>query len=399
VKRLSEEAAAVNRSPGTQRSQSYSSVDLRPHVISLGNDGKLREGGNFSTTKADVERIFQNDIPRITKDWDTVRIFLYAHGGLVGEAGFLQRLAEYRSAMLKENVLIYPLAFVWHTDLWSTVTNILKEAAQQRRPEGFLDDALDFMMDRLDDTLEVVVRGLKIKGLWDEMKENAWRATMKKDGGARLVADQLAKLMDKRGNVEVHIAGHSAGSIFHAPLVRYLTSKGAIQGDGWERAVGLDKPVSSLTLWAPGISLSDFRSTYLPALRSKAIKRFALYTLTEDAERGDHCANIYHKSLLYMVSNALEETYEEPILGMEKFVSGDKDLKAIFSKKGARWVKTPDNTSVPGASQAAHHGDFDDDWPTLMSTLADILPVVPKENVFEFGRSTSSLSARRRQLG
>ena len=35
-----------------------------------------------------------------------------------------------------------------------------------------------------------------------------------------------------------------------------------------------------------------------------AIARFALFTLSDDVERDDNCANIYHKSLLYLISDA-----------------------------------------------------------------------------------------------
>ncbi len=258
-----------------------------------------------------------------------------------------------------------------------------------------------FMLDRLDDTLEVIVRGLKVKGLWDEMKENAWRATRLPDGGARLAAQYLARLMDKQSNVEVHVAGHSAGSIFHAPLVQYFTSKGKLRGAGWAGTQGLGKKIRTCTLWAPGIRMQDFRETYLPAIRSGGVGHFSLYTLTDEAERSDNCANIYRKSLLYMVSNALEVDYGMPLLGMEKFVQDDKDLQALIASGTVRWIKAPDDKHEPGDSEARRHGDFDDDPPTLMSTLADILSPekMPKENIFKFGRSVSSLSDRRRQLG
>lgn len=399
VKLLDEEATAITRSPGAHQSEAYSYVDLQPHIISLGNDGRLNERGTYGTSKEEVKRIFERDIPRITKDWDTVRILLYANGGLVGESGFLQRVAEYRSAVLEQQ--IYPLAFIWHTDLWSTVTNILKEAVAQRKPEGPLGSALDFMLDRLDDTLEAIVHGLKVKSLWGEMKENAWRATLLPDGGARLVARYLAQLMDEVPNVEVHVAGHSAGSIFHAPLVQYFTSKGRLRGAGRRNTQGLGKKITTCTLWAPGIRMQDFHETYFPAIKSGGIERFSLYTLTDEAERCDQCANIYRKSLLYLVSNALEDNYAVPILGMEKFVQDDADLMALFDSGKARWVRAPDEKHEPGESKARRHGDFDDDPPTLMSTLEGILPrrEMPKENVFKFERSSSSLSDRRKQLG
>ncbi len=399
VHRLSEDATAKSRAPGASRSESLSYAELRPHIISLGNDGRLRENGTYGTSREDVEKLFKEDFTRNTSGWEKKRLFLYAHGGLVSEAGFVQRLAEYRSAMLK--VQVYPVAFIWQTDLWSTVTNILKEAVLQRRPEGILTDSLDFMLDRLDDTLEAVVRGLRIKGLWDEMKENARLATESGQGGARLALQALAEIMEADPKVEVHVAGHSAGSIFHALLVQYLTTKGKISSGPLAGSKGLGKRIASCALWAPGIRIQDFKETYLPAIQNRSIGHFSLFTLKDVAERGDNCGSIYNKSLLYLVANALEDRLAEPILGMEKFVSTDPDLDGLFKQPYASWIKAPNTSRPPGGSKARRHGDFDDDVATLMSTLAIILPAgeLPKTSLFEFRRSSSSLGDRRRQLG
>jgi hypothetical protein len=399
ITRLNEDSTAATRAPGAERAIAYTYSDLRPHIISLENDGKLREWGTYGADAKSIEKTILEDIPRITDDWDKKRIFLYAHGGLVGETGFIQRMAEYRSAFLKVNV--FPLAFVWHTDLWTTVTNILKDAVKQRRPEGILDDALDFMLDRLDDTIEAIVRSLRVKGLWDEMKENAHLATVHPEGGARLTLKFLAELMEKEPNVEIHVAGHSAGSIFHAYLLQYLTTKGKISAGPLKGIVGLGQKVASCTLWAPGIRIQEFKDTYLPSIKNGKIERFSLYTLKDDAEQDDHCGNVYHKSLLYLVSNALESKIEEEILGMEKFVKKDQDLDALFKSENVQWIKSPNNSRLRGASKASHHGDFDDDKPTLMSTLVTILNSEEgvKSDLFDFKRSSSSLGDRRRQLG
>lgn len=388
-------AAATRRSPGAIQSVSYSYAELRPHVISIGNDGQLNDRGEYGTSKEEVSTIFHEDIPRITREWEKLRILLYAHGGLVGESTFLQRVAEYRSGFLRYQV--YPIAFVWHTDLWSTVTNIIKDASKQRRPEGILENALDFMLDRFDDTLEVIVRGLNVRGLWDEMKENAKLATTRNDGGARFVLDQLAGLTDRSDkSVEVHIAGHSAGSIFLAPMTQYFTSSGNIKiMDG---ASGLGQKIATCTLWAPGIRLEEFYDFYYPAIKSRQIEHFSLYTLSDEKEQDDHCANIYHKSLLYMVSNALEQNIGEPLLGMEKFISKDEKLRDLFKEPNATWEHAPNNKT----SEAKHHGDFDDDVPTVLSTLERIIAPdkLPKkrDDIFKFKHSSASLSDRRRSL-
>jgi hypothetical protein len=395
VEHTLDSAAANSRSPGAIRSASYSYADLRPHVISLGNDGLLNDRGEYGTSEEEIEAIFQEDIPRITEDWEKPRILLYAHGGLVGESTFLQRVAEYRQGFLGYKV--YPLAFVWHTDLWSSITNIIQDASKRRRPEGALEDTLDFMLDRFDDTLEVIVRGLNVKGLWDEMKENAWLATIQKEGGARFVLDQLADFIDRtEQSVEVHVAGHSAGSIFLAPVTQYFTSTGRISR--MNNASGLGKKITTCSLWAPAIRLDEFYNTYYPAIQSRKIDHFSLYTLTDEKEQDDHCANIYHKSLLYMVSNALEEHVGEPLLGMKKFVSEDDDLLKLFKQPYADWVEAPKNN----ISDAEHHGDFDDDLLTVVSTLKEIIKQKrlgkKNEDIFNFKRSSSSLSDRRRSL-
>src|SRR3546814_7354654 len=74
---------------------------------------------------------------------------------LVPEESAIQRVADYREAMLAQQ--IYPLCFVWKTDFWTTLGNILKDAARPRS-EGLIEMAKDLLLDRLDDTLEQIGR-------------------------------------------------------------------------------------------------------------------------------------------------------------------------------------------------------------------------------------------------
>ncbi|MCC6869360.1 MAG: C1 family peptidase, partial [Burkholderiales bacterium] len=234
---------------GTLQAKAYVYNEIRPHVISTGHDGLLDPHGNVGTTAALVEEIVHRDIPRITAGWERVRIVLYAHGGLVDEASALARVAEYRKAMLAAQC--YPLAFVWHSDAWSTLADVLADAAGRRRSEGALDASKDFMLDRLDDALEPLARVLGGKRLWDEMKENAVGATVNAGGGARLVLDALARA---RYPFELHVVGHSAGSIFLTPLVQLWTASGAIGEGPLAGQRGYGRAIESATLWAPAIT-------------------------------------------------------------------------------------------------------------------------------------------------
>jgi hypothetical protein len=393
---------------GAVRSKAFVYTDIRPHVISIKNDGQLDEHGDIGTSPDMVREIFQEDFLRITAGWKKKRLVLYAHGGLVGEEAALQRVSDYRKATLQAEC--YPLAFIWKSDYWTTLKNMLLDATQRRRPEGFLDSTKDFMLDRLDDALEPIARVFTGKAEWSEMKENALMATTSATGGARMVADEIAKLVKSHDDVELHIVGHSAGSIFHAPFVQYLTGQGMI-GSGPmapSKVKGLGVKIDSCTLWAPACTTQLFKDSYLPAIDQGLIDRFALFTLTDKAEQDDNCANIYHKSLLYLVSNAFEETARiplihpdgEPILGMQKCVEEDDAVNSIFKQKRADWIRSP-NTKPVGSADAAqsmHHGDFDDDEATVKATLARILGKSTTKGEFSFQRSATSKRGIRRRI-
>jgi hypothetical protein len=384
-------------------SRSYMFCDLRPHIISLGNNGLLRTEGTYGTSAEDVKEIFDHVADQANS---RRHLLIYAHGGLVAEDSAIQKIADLRVPMLEAG--IYPISMIWNTDFWTTLKNILEDAVSKRRPEGFLDSSKDFMLDRLDDALEPLARVLGGQAMWSEMKSNAMAATTSRDGGARLVLNELASLAAQDSSYEFHVIGHSAGSIFHAPLVQYLTTSGAIKGGPMDGEMGLGLAVASATLWAPAITTKLFKEMWLPALRS--VSRFAIFTLDDKTENDDDCASIYHKSLLYLVSNAFEETVRipllhpdgEPILGMQKFINADATLKRLFGPSGAGdWVVAP-NTETSGtiaASTAKRHGDFDDDKATVLSTLARVLDRKTKSAPsLSFERSGQGNRAVRRKI-
>jgi len=403
------QSTAISHSAAAGKSEAYSYADLRPHIISIGNNGVLNAGGNFGTSVEEVKSIFEDDFIRITKPWKKKRIFLYAHGGLVSEPAAVQRLAEYRKAMLDAEV--YPISFIWKSDAWTTITNVLKDAFASKRPEGFLDSTKDFMLDRLDDALEPVARRATGKLQWDEMKENALLATTAQNGGARLALACIKTLADTfKQSFEIHIAGHSAGSIFHAPLVQLLTAKGKITEGILQGSVGLGLTVSTCTLWAPACTVALFKDCYLPAINNGSIKKYAQFILDDETEKNDNCAKIYNKSLLYLVSNAFEKRFRIPlfrpegeaILGMQKFVDKDADLIALFDihTGKADLVLSPNSNTANSInhSTSTAHGDFDDDIPTVKATLARVLDVEQSTEVFRFASSASSLKDRRTEL-
>lgn len=416
------QAQAINNSALAPQSTAYSQADLRPHIISLGNDGRLRASGRFGTGVDDVRAIVDGDIRRITAGWPRKRILLYAHGGLVPEAAAIQRVADYRQAMLQQQV--YPLCFIWKTGFWDTLGNILRDAARPRS-EGILDRARELLLDRLDDTLEPLARIAGGRALWNEMKENALLATTAtvpdgnggsiEAGGAAQVARLLQRWMSEDPSVELHVAGHSAGSILMAPLVQLLTGKGQITDGPARGMLGMGAQLASLNLWAPAITMQLFEQTFARAIESGAIDRAALFTLGDRAERDDQCAGVYNKSLLYLVAHAFEAqprnwidrrlAHGTPLAGMALFIEdaahGSPRLRQLIEDGLLDWVQAPTVPQPPGspwASSATTHGGFDDDAATLQATVARILGKQQAPVGFDMHRSQPGLDARRERL-
>lgn len=420
------QSAAVSNSSIGRQSVGYSQADLRPHVIGIGNNGLLRDSGRFGATADDVRNIVRKDMRAITKNWKKKRILLYAHGGLVPEEAAIQRVADFRDAMLQQE--IYPLCFVWKSDFWTTLGNILKDAARPRS-EGLIEKAKDLLLDRLDDTLEPLARAIGGRALWDEMKENALLATtaVRRAGDGRLVecggAAQVARLLhewtQQDASVELHVAGHSAGSILMAPLVQLLTTKGQVAGGPAQGMLGMGAKLASLNLWAPAITMEMFLMSYVPALEAGAIDRACLFTLTDKAEQDDNCARVYNKSLLYLVAHAFEQQARSwidrrlsqgtPIAGMARFIEartvadqafGFERVHQLLKRGRLDWVQSP-NAVPPGAIDAARsssHGGFDDDRATLDATIARILGKPGSQAGFDFHRSAAGLQDRRDAL-
>jgi hypothetical protein len=386
----SRESVARGVSVASQGSRSYVFCDLRPHIVSLGNNGALKVDGTYGTSEADVKEIFTHISRQVGDAEKPLRhLALYAHGGLTAEDAAIQKVADLRPALLDAGV--YPLSIIWRTDLWTTLRNILQDAISRRRPEGFLDNAKDFMLDRLDDGIEPVARTVGGRRVWAEMQENAVLASAR-NGGLLVVLNEIKRLVARHPDLRVHLVGHSAGSIILGALA------------GANQATGTPQRFETCTMWAPACTIDFYREHYVPAIRGGSIRRFALFTLSDRAEQDDHCANIYHKSLLYLVSNAFEKELRkpwfgrgagEPLLGMERFV---RELPA--RERPTDWVLAPN--AVPegrvGASRSTSHGGFDDDAATLKATLARIVGATASGALFPHHRSEAAQRGRRQVI-
>jgi hypothetical protein len=364
---------------------------LAMHVVNLGNDGLLSTDGKFASTPAQIDRAFVHmerwhDFWRDKHGDDTRRIVLYAHGGLVSEADGLATAQKHLNWWL--NNRLYPLSFAWQSGPAETLVDQLVDSIKGRLPFGGIGFDLQEQFDRL---VEKVAR-TGFSWMWEEMKKNAraasdaiapedavkvqWPPTsiatqdaMFKMPGASLTVLRLADYLAAHNNVAVHLVSHSAGSIFHAALLQRLMDAGI--------------PVASLSLLAPAIRVDEFQRDILPHLGpGLPVTRFATFAMTDQRELNDVCGangvNVYQKSLLYLVSRALErpgpgDNGEVPLLGMQKFFDrplvGGQTLAAAIAAAGGVAIFAPSVSPDDSRSDASSHGGFDDDPPSMTSVL------------------------------
>ncbi|HVQ74876.1 MAG TPA: caspase family protein [Candidatus Binatia bacterium] len=338
---------------------------LRPHIVNL-NQGQLSEGGLFSTSPADVDAIFEDHLARAAAEaaagGQPLRILFWAHGGLIDEASGL-RIAHLQVSWWKRNG-VYPIHFVWETGFVDALKQILS-GARRPGPRGVARDIWDHTTDL---AVEAIARTLGGGKIWSAMKRSAELAAAD-DGGATYVAERLRTFCQAPPcPVELHAVGHSAGSIFHAHFLPVALRLGA-------------PSVKTLQLLAPAIRVDTFKSQLLSHVGA-AVQSLTMFTMKRDWEEGDHVAQVYRKSLLYLVHHALERDRTTPILGLEASLRDDRELVALFGLGGPRsphevvW-SVSEATTGPSASTARSHGGFDNDRATMDAVATRILGAPP----------------------
>ena len=237
---------------------------------------------------------------------------------------------------------------MWQSGPVETLVDQLVDTVKDLLPFGGLGFDLVEQFDRM---VEGFARS-QLRWGWDEMKENAraaslpiadaaaiqWPPTssaatdaMAAMPGASLLVDGLARYVERHDprNVRIHLAGHSAGSIFHAALLDRLASAGLA--------------VDTMSWMAPGITVDEFAERALPHIGpGKTVRRFTCFNLSDRLELDDDLGlngfTIYHKSILYLVSRAFERPVggatEVPLVGMTR--SWDQPFRGSPDVAGRR---------------------------------------------------------------
>lgn len=358
------------------------------HSLIMGNEGKVYNRLVDRSSPEDSTAALAYEAPKAFFDslppGQTPRLMIYAHGGLNSEEDSINRIRSLGPYAQANNV--YPLFLTWRTGFVESLIDIMSDAAGRvfPRSEGladWIDAARGTAEDALDRTLEVVSANLGVKAVWSQMKQNAAASSLSaaKDRGSFLATKELARLKKAVPALEIHLVGHSAGSI----LLGHMLS---------------DFPrnklkVRTFTLYAPACTL-DFANRFLATASTRGLfakQDLHLHVLTDARERDD-AVGPYRKSLLYLVSRALEDWHKTPILGMLNALEPTDEDDSIWSpntrSSRKKWresmkgvnIHPLDAEQVTTAVEAsgnklaipAAHGSFDNDIDVVTATLLRI---------------------------
>ncbi len=366
----------------------WSTARAYEHSLVSGNDGALVVC-DFTRHNDDVAAYAKEIVHDLPRAWfaahpgKAAKLAIYAHGGLNGEDSSIQRsrvLAPY----LEANG-VYPLFLTWKTGVGETLRNLVEDWGRSL----FRDEAMrsaGFISEARDRAVEVTAHVLG-RGVWSEMRENAALSQVAGHGLdllARNLAALAAAVKGDGRRLEVHLAGHSAGSI----LLGHLLTRLAQQGTDIPR-------IASCSLMAAACSTRFAVDHYLAAVDRGQIRAedIHLHVLTDENEQSDglptpeFCA--YGKSLLYLVSRALDDERKMPLLGMERALDpayansawqwAEGEL-ATVQRWQAAWPAANRHLVMDrdvritrtGAQAQATHGSFDNDIDTLTRVIERI---------------------------
>jgi hypothetical protein len=358
------------------------------HAVVMGNNGGIV---NRSIARQALSA-FEHVVVEAPVEWcgsGPSRLLLYAHGGLNAEEESVRRI-QVMAPYFQANG-IYPVFLTWRTGVLESLEGIFEDIQQGVEPTGAFRDVWRVVRDTIgearDRAVEVACQTAGVKAIWSQMKQNARAAralrqpiagadgkVAQQDPTLVLLADALDRLKTKLPRLELHLVGHSAGAILFGHLCDALRDRSVT--------------VNSCTLYAPACTVQFALDHYEPAITEGVLRKqdFHVELLSDERELGDSVGP-YGKSLLYLVSRALEDQHKTPLLGMA--TAWDPAKRHTFSndpaiQRGLKgwqtfWgsVRAPREVTQSQISNGvAHvpssHGGFDNDVDVITRTIERI---------------------------
>ncbi len=357
------------------------------HIVFIGHNGRAeRELVAANDGNHAVQVVIEQGL-KIAAEKGFRHVAIYDHGGLNDRAAGVQR-ARILGPWFAANG-IYPLFVVWQTGFLESAKDILKSAAEKlfmptEAVEGWALQKLNEMKDR---AFEVFARDAGVKAIWENMKSRA-AGSVSSEGGLTVAAESMRRILDRQDKPpRLHLLGHSAGAIMQGHFLSAM-KKNALSA-------------ASVHLWAPACNVEFATETYGAAFANgTASPETTFIGLLSDAnERDDPCVPaLYSKSLLYLVSRALEAEHKTPVLGMArvwpKWDKQDDTFMRGYQEQLKAWRAASKNIRLdppivkpevatlhePNKVETidANHGSFDNNVDVVNAAIERIIGRKPK---------------------
>jgi len=312
--------------------------NLAPFVIATGDAGRLSTAGSFRTQFEDISDLLQTHLADFRKyhQLDPARpvdVAVVAHGGLLGQDEAAQAAARWVPGLYQAGV--FPIFLIWETGLLGAIAQLFRDAlsglaGKAGQPPG------ELWQRRFERFLAPLGTPL-----WEKTKANARALSRDASGALRLLFEpQLMQGALRPDHTRLHLIGHSAGSIVVTELASWLVEK------NWS--------IQSLNLLGAALRLDRFRAIVEPRLDDGSIVRLRNYALLDEMERSDPSIPLYSRSLLYLVSRALEGGEAVPLVGLARDAQQE-----VSGLRATDWITAPG-----AASTARTHAGFDADEKT-----------------------------------
>ena len=360
-------------------------------LIFIGHNGSAERELVAASSGDDAVGMVVRDCVATAAERGYSHIVIYSHGGLNSRADGLDR-ARVLGPWFEANGIM-PIFVVWQTGFLESATDILKGAVEKlgvpvSTDKGWLRNKINEVKDR---AFEVFAREAGVKAIWENMKYRADGASSK-GGGLMAAAKELQAAiggLSRNQRPEIHLMGHSAGAIMQGHFLSAMRAQ--------------DLKASSVHLWAPACTVEFATAKYGQAFANKVAdpKTTFIDLLSDTNELSDPCVPVlYSKSLLYLVSRALEPDHNTPVLGLQKawpkwsagadFKKGYQDIIDKWSTVAKDVTLDPPvtETEVPICRETnkdttidASHGSFDNNLTIVNRAIKRVIGKNPRAPV------------------
>ncbi len=287
------------------------------HTLVLNSNGRAKHTIIYtSSLEKSMQVICYNNIKTwLNKSTENRKVAIYALGGLQNEKEYISKIRVMIPYFLQNG--IYPILLTWQESFLEEIQKSIENFFQEARENNVLalkDELILQEKEALNRAIENYSKKISTRAIWAEVKEKSFNANLKKvdgfeeerSGTLYILTDALQRLNKEcQGTIELHVMAHSAGSqLLVSTWLEALEKRGM--------------KLSSMHLLAPTVSVQDANQYMIKAYEKGVFKKdkVYIYMLDTEMELADSVGK-YRKSLLYLISRALEKIHKTPLLGLK----------------------------------------------------------------------------------